>query len=77
MTVYQTYIIVGPLSELYACHILEPEDSTVAFRTDDHILVVSHILISSAIFQYISECILRFCSECSGRCLKVLLCEHG
>ena len=76
MAVHQTYIVITPLSELDACHILESQHSTVAFRTDDHVFVVGNVLIASPVFEHIAECVLRLSSEGSGRSLEVLLCEH-
>ena len=76
MAVHQTYIVIAPLSELDAGHILEPQHRTVAFRTDDHVFVVGHVLIASPVFEHIAECVLRFGSEGSCRSLEILLCEH-
>ena len=77
MTVHHTDVVVAALSELDGCYVLEPEYGTVAFCTDDHVLVVGHVLISSAVFEHISECVRRFGAEGSGRGFEVLLREHG
>ena len=76
MSVHQTYIIVASFTEFDCSYILEPQHSTVAFRTDDHILIVGDVLVTSAIFQHISEGVLRFRSEGSGRSFKVLLGQY-
>ena len=76
MAVHQTYIVIASLSKLDAGHILESQHRTVAFGTDDHVLVVCHVLIASPVFEHIAECVLRLGSKGSCRSLEVLLCEH-
>ena len=76
MSVYKADVVICPFSKFDGGYILESEYCTVAFGTDDHILVVCHILIASAVFEHISECVLGFCSQSSGRCFEVLLGEY-
>ena len=73
MAVDHSDIVIAPFSELDLCYVLEPEDGTVAFCADDHVLVVGHLLVASAIFEDIAEGVVRLCSECSCRRLEVLL----
>ena len=77
MAVDHSDIVITAFSEFDRCHVAKSEYGTVAFCADDHVLVVGHILISSAVFEHISECVRRFGTEGSGRGFEVLLCEHG
>ena len=55
MTVHQTHVVVTHLSEFYGGYVLEPQHCTVAFRADDHVLVIGHVLVTSAILQHVAE----------------------
>ena len=76
MAVHHTDVVIAALSELDRCDVSESEDGTVAFRADDHVLVVGHIFIASAVLEHIAECVVGLSSEGSCRRLEVLLCEH-
>ena len=76
MTVHQTYIVVCSFSELDRCHILKSEHITIGLGTDDHILIIGHVLVAATVLQHISECVLGLGSEGSCRGLEVLLREH-
>ena len=77
MTVHPTYVVIGPFAKFYGRHILEPQHSTVALGADDHILVIDYVLITSTVFEHISECVFRLGSESSCRSFKVLLGQDG
>ena len=77
MAVYHTHIVITSLSKLDVCYILVSQASTVAFGADHHVLVVRHVLVTSAILEHIAERVVGLSSQRTGRCFKVLFGKYG
>ena len=75
MSVNLSDIFITLYAEFNGSHILQTENASVAVGTDDHVLIVWNLLISSSVFEYIAEGVLRLHSECSCRGFNVLLIE--
>ena len=77
MSVHHTDVVVASFSQFYCSYIPQAEHGTVCFSTDDHVLIVGHVLVASAVFQYISESIFGFGAQSTRRSFEILFSQHS